>query len=167
MVNSPIQKVIDQITHTSSPKRPLPLDDDDEDSRPQKVARGESPFMATQIRKIPQPSALARPPAPAPLPPALMHLLSILPKASAYTDIRFDANAIHKLIKEKHLPPPTAVSITRPPPTPQTGAAPAWPPQYAQGPPPPMVPPPQGYPLQGTPTSQYGAGTFASLRVQA
>ncbi|KAK5953947.1 mRNA 3'-end-processing protein rna14 [Knufia fluminis] len=163
VVNSPIQKVIDHITNTNSPKRPLPLDDDDDDGRPQKIARGNSPFMGTQVRKIPQPSVPARPPAPAPLPPAILHLLSILPKSSAYTDIRFDAVAIQKLIREKHLPPPTSVSAARPPPTPQV-AAPTWPPQYSQGPPPPMVPPPQGYVPQGTPTSQYAAGMFASLR---
>jgi len=161
MINSPMQKVIDQITSTNSPKRPLPIDDDDEDGRPQKIARGESPSMATQIRKIPQASVSARPPAPSPLPPAILHLLSILPKASAYTDIKFDANAIHKLIKEKHLPAPTTVGAARPPPTPQTGAAPAWPPQFSQAPPPPMIPPPQGYMPQGTPTSQYGAGEFS------
>lgn len=154
---SPIQNVIDQITNISSPKRQLSLDEDDEDGRPQKIARGESPFKATtQIRKVPQAQAQPRPPPP--LPPAIAHLLSILPKASAYTDVRFDAAAIMKLIREKHLPAPTTVtSASRPPATPQPPAIAGWPPQYAQAPPP-MVPPPQGYVPPSGPPAHYGAG---------
>lgn len=154
---SPVQNTIDHITHISSPKRPLMLDDDDEDGRPQKIARGESPFKAaTQIRKVPQPQAAPRPPPP--LPPAIAHLLSILPKASAYTDVRFDAAAIMQLIREKHLPAPTSVTSTsRAPVTPQPPAIAGWPPQYAQALPP-MIPPPQGYAPPNGPPAPYGAG---------
>lgn len=159
----PIQAVIDQITYVNSPKRPLPLDDDDEDGRPQKIGRGPSPFSAVQIRKIPAPlPPVVR--APAPLPAAINHLLSIIPRAAVYNDVRFDPVAIHKLIKEKHLPAPASLGAARAPPTPQHTVPPAWPPQ-SQFPqhPPPMVPPPQGYPglLPGAPPPplpQYGAG---------
>lgn len=165
----PIQAVIDQITHVNSPKRPLPPDSDDEDGRPQKIARGQSPFASVQIRKVPAPpSAATR--APAPLPTAINHLLSILPRAAVYTDVRFDPVAIHKLIKEKHLPAPATIGAGRAAPlTPQQSAPPAWPPQpqFPQHPPP-MVPPPQGYPTlppggPPPPLPQYGAGKQDSV----
>ena len=157
---SPIQSVINQITSTNSPKRPLPLDDDEEeDARPLKIARGESPFRATVVRKVPQPAAVARAPAPvsapAQLPPAIVQLLSILPRASAYTDIKFDASKIQSLIREKHLPAPGSLTVARPPPTPQQPTPPAWPPQFPQQPPPPMIPAPQGYVPQPALAAQY------------
>lgn len=163
---SPTQRTIDQIISVNSPKRPLPRDDDDdeEDGRPQKIARGDSPFMATVVRKVPQPSVPVRV-APPPLPPAIVHLLSILPKASVYTDFRFDPVAIHKLIKEKHLPAPASIAASRPPPTPQQAAPPAWPPQFSQQPPP-MVPPPQGYVPQGAPPPQFAQGKTTLLYLQ-
>lgn len=154
--NSPIQNVIDQITSTNSPKRPLQLDDDDEDGRPQKIARGESPFRGTQIRKIPQPVTQTRPPPPT-LPPAIMHLLSILPKASAYTEPKLDPTVIHKLIKEKHLPAPATLAASRAPPTPQQSTTPSWPPQFPQQAPP-VIPSPQTYLPQGAPPAQFSAG---------
>lgn len=163
LTNSPIQKVIDQITTFNSPKRPFPMDDEDEEEgRPQKIARGESPFKTTQIRKLPQPQPQIR--LPAPLPPPIMHVLSILPKASLYTDTRFDPAAIHKLIRDVHLPPPGSVGAQRPPQPPQLAPTPGWPPQYSQQPSPPMVPPPQSYTPQGPPQAQYGAGKLCSAQ---
>ena len=139
----PMQTVIDHITNINSPKRPLPTDDDDDDHRPAKFAKGNSPFTSMPIQKIqPLPVPRALPPPPT-LPPALMHLLSILPKASAYTDVRFDANAIAKLIREKHLPAPGSVPTTRPPPVPQPATP--WPNPTVYQPPQPLVAPPQGY----------------------
>lgn len=154
---SPVQSVIDRITNVNSPKRPLSMDGDDEDGRPQKIARSDSPFRGTVIRKVPQPVAQNR--APAPLPPAIVHLLSILPKASSYTDIRLNAGVIQSLIKEKHLPAPASLTASRPPLTPQQATPPAWPPQFPQQPPP-MIPPPQGYIPQPTPPTQYAQGEF-------
>ncbi|KAK5089991.1 mRNA 3'-end-processing protein rna14 [Lithohypha guttulata] len=159
VVDSPMQTVVNHMTNINSPKRALPADDDDDDYRPQKIARGESPFKTTQIRKVPAPLPPVQNRAPPPLPGAIVHLLSILPRAATYTDVRFDPVAMHKLIKEKHLPAPGTIGATRPPLTPQQGTPPAWPPQFTQHPPL-MVPPPQGYMSPAAPPPQFGAGTL-------
>jgi len=157
LANSPIQRVIDQTTTFNSPKRPFPMDEEDEDDgRPQKMARAESPFKATQIRKAPQSQPQVR--LPAPLPPPIMHMLSVLPKASLYTDTKFDAVAIHKLIRDVHLPPPGSLGAQRPPQPLQPSPTTAWQPQYPQQPPTPIAAPPQSYTSQGPPQAQYGAG---------
>ncbi|KAL8726906.1 MAG: hypothetical protein Q9166_006395 [cf. Caloplaca sp. 2 TL-2023] len=81
----------------NSPKRPLPLEDSDTDAeRPRKVARGESPLKGAAGRRLEQQKrsnqpqgnsqyeqALPQPP-PASLPPAIMHVLGDLPRASHY-----------------------------------------------------------------------------------
>ncbi|KAI4088171.1 MAG: hypothetical protein LQ344_006263 [Seirophora lacunosa] len=82
---------------TNSPKRPLPLDDSDNDAeRPRKLARGESPLKGAAGRRLeqqkrtqqpqgpPQPEYNLPPPPPPSLPPAITHILGNLPKAAHY-----------------------------------------------------------------------------------
>ena len=164
VLNSPIQKVIDAIT-THSPKRPFP--DDFEDPGPRKLARGESPLkgaagrrmnqQAQHQRQANQPAALPSFPIPAPLPPQITYLLSILPKASSYVDVRFDPTTVVELIRDVHLPPPGAIGGQHhAPPQPPPGAG--WP-SYQQHQPPPL--PQQGYmPLPGVTQPQYGGGKW-------
>lgn len=160
-VNSPIQKVIDSIT-TNSPKRPLVLDDSDE-AQPRKILRAESPLKGAAGRRMNQqqqrPAAAL--PVPPPLPPQLAYLLSILPKASLYTDARFDAAKMVELIRECHLPPPMTVGGPRPPQAqqppqpsqPSMSATPGWPQQFPQHQPP-MIP--QGYITPSVSQPPYG-----------
>lgn len=183
-VNSPLQKVIDNIA-THSPKRPLQFDDLEE-SQPRKMMRAESPLKGAAGRRMnqqqqqqqSQQQQQARPampfPVPTPLPPQVAYLLSILPKASFYTDTRFDAAKIVELIRECHLPPPMAIGGTRPPQPPpptqlpqppqppqsQQAATQGWPPQYPP-PQPPMIP--QGYLPPGVTQPPYGAGKRVHL----
>jgi cleavage stimulation factor subunit 3 len=157
-VNSPIQKVIDSIA-THSPKRPFP--DDFEDVGPRKVARGESPLKGAagrrmnqqqQQRQINPPAGMPAFPVPPPLPSQITYLLSILPRASTYVDARLDATKMVELIRDIHLPPPSAVAGQHPPPTPVPGSG--WPP-YPQHPPAQM--PPQGFiPPPGAAQAPYG-----------
>lgn len=77
----------------SSPKRALPLDESDTDAeRPRKAARGESPLKGAAGRRLEQQKrnqqpqydpVLLQPPPPS-LPPAIMHVLSNLPRSSHY-----------------------------------------------------------------------------------
>ncbi|KAH0846903.1 mRNA 3'-end-processing protein rna14 [Fonsecaea pedrosoi] len=167
VVNSPIQKVIDAIT-THSPKRPFP--DDFEDVGPRKLARGESPLKGAagrrmnqqqqqqqQQRQINPPVGMPQFQAPPPLPPAVVYLLSILPRASTYVDTRFDAVKIMELIRDVRLPPPGAVPAQHsqtPAPAPQPGW-PAYPPH------PPVPIPPQGFgPPTGVTQGPYGGAPF-------
>ncbi|KAJ9611979.1 mRNA 3'-end-processing protein rna14 [Cladophialophora chaetospira] len=163
MVNSPIQKVIDAIT-TNSPKRPFP-DDFEDGGGPRKLARGESPLKGAAGRRMnqqqqqqrqvnPPPALPSFPPAPPSLPPAVGYILSILPKASAYVETRFDAIKMMEMIRDIKLPAPSALpNLAHQPPPPQP--QPGWPPY----PPPPM--PPQGFPPPPNVTQgQYGAGKY-------
>ncbi|KAK4934511.1 mRNA 3'-end-processing protein rna14 [Elasticomyces elasticus] len=162
MVNSPIQKVIDSIT-TNSPKRPFP--DDFEDGGPRKLARGESPLKGAAGRRMnqqqqqrlpPPPAGMPNFPVPPPFPPQITYLLSILPKASTYVDARLDAAKMVELIRDVHLPPPTAIAQHAPPPAPVSGSG--WSP-YGQQPPASM--PPQGFvPPPGVTQAQYGGAPF-------
>ena len=161
-VNSPIQKVIDAIT-TNSPKRPFP-DDFEDGGGPRKLARGESPLKGAagrrmnqqqQQRQVNLPAALPSfPLVPPPLPAAVAYVLSILPKASSYVETRFDPVKMMELIRDVHLPAPSALPAQAPQQPPQPPAG--WP-QYPPHPPPPM--PPQGFPPPPNVTQvQYGAG---------
>lgn len=164
VINSPIQKVIDAIT-TNSPKRPFP--DDFEDPGPRKMARGESPLKGAAGRRMNQQQQQRQanasaglpsfPPAPPPLPAAVAYVLSILPKASTYVDTRFDAVKMMELIRDVHLPAPSAISSqAHQPPAPPPQPQPGWP-QFPPHPPPPM--PPQGFaPPTSVAQAQYGAG---------
>lgn len=169
VVNSPIQKVIDTIT-THSPKRPFP--DDFEDLGPRKLVRGESPLKGAAGRRMNQqqqqrqanpPVGMPAFPIPAPLPPQIAYLLSILPRASSYNDPRFDAAKVVELIRDVHLPPPGAVAGQHhQAPTPAPGSS--WP-GYASQQPGPM--PPQGFiPPPGVTQGQYPGGKY-SLALRA
>jgi cleavage stimulation factor subunit 3 len=161
VVNSPIQNVIDAIT-TSSPKRPFP--DDFDDGGPRKMARGDSPLKGAAGRRMNQqqqqqrstnpPASISSFPIPPPLPPQIAYLLSILPKASSYLDVRFDATTVMELIRDVHLPPPGSVAASHhQPQQPPPGGG--WPPYQHQAPP----MPPQGFMAPpGVTQAQYGGG---------
>lgn len=184
--NSPIQKTIDSIA-TSSPKRPFP-DDFDDVGGPRKMARGESPLKGAAGRRMNQqqqqhqhqhqqqyqrqannngqaglpPSFPVPPP---PLPPQIVYLLSMLPKASTYVDARLDAAKMVELIRDVHLPPPAAVAGAQqfqpPAPAPVSAAAPpGWSPYQLQPQQQSVPMPPQGYniPPPGVSQGQYGNG---------
>jgi cleavage stimulation factor subunit 3 len=161
---SPAQRVMEPIA-VNSPKRPLPDDFDDFSSR--KLARGESPLKGAAGRRMNQQrqangqSSISAP-LPPPLPPQIHYLLTILPKASYYTDTRFDAAKIMNILRDVHLPPPGALPAhlgqQQPPP-------PVWPHQaqppahYAHTPQPPIPPPSQGYMQPPAPSmGMYGGG---------
>lgn len=100
-----------------SPKRPFPLDDFEDDNRPRKFARAESPLKGIPARR---PDQLKRPPqanggaysggqyrpqpSAAPLPRDVVHLLSIIPPASAYNAGRFSAEKLVDLIRRIDIP---------------------------------------------------------------
>ena len=105
------------VAPTDSPKRPFPLDDFEED-RPRKFARAESPFKGILPGRRPEqlkrPMAQAnggqyRPqPSAAPLPRDVVHLLSIIPPASAYNAGRFSAEKLVDLIRRIDIPTSTS-----------------------------------------------------------
>lgn len=96
-----------------SPKRPLE-DFDEDGSRPRKFARAESPLKTTQKRQLdqqkrPQPAGVQASQfrsqgSPAPLPRDIVHLLSIIPPASAYTAGRFSPEKLVDLIRRIDMP---------------------------------------------------------------
>ncbi|KAL9106940.1 MAG: hypothetical protein Q9227_008063, partial [Pyrenula ochraceoflavens] len=99
---------------TNSPKRPLPDDLDDEmRNGPRKFARGESPLKGaagrrldaqTRNRNVNSGQGGLQPLPPPPLPSHISFLLSIIPNASKYADVRFDAAEMVKLLKDVRLP---------------------------------------------------------------
>lgn len=165
-INSPIQKVIDTFA-TNSPKRPFP--DDFDDVGPRKMARGESPLKGAAGRRMNQqqqqqqqrpvnpPAGMPPFPVPPPLPPQITYLLSIIPKASTYVDVRLDAAKMVELIRDIHLPPPGTVAgqhHSAPAQAPPAG----WP-QYPTQQPASM--PSQGFvPAPGVTQAQYGGGKW-------
>ena len=165
----------------NSPKRPLPLDDsDNEMDRPRKFVRGESPLkgaaaqrMVQQPSQQPPPPQLSRPPIPQPyLPPPLPRdvtlLLSIIPKPETYHATKFEPKELVRLLRETNIPnhisqlpqQPAARAMPLPgPPPPQAQHLP--PPimqsPYAQhGPPPPMQQRPAMPPMPQMPPMGYG-----------
>ena len=119
---------------TSSPKRPFPADDF-EDNQPRKLARGESPLKGAAGRRMDQQkrqnlngypaSSLSQvhAPPPPPLPGQINFLLSIIPKASTYVDARFDPVKMVELIRDVRLPQPGSLRQ-------QEQQPPHWPPQF-------------------------------------
>ncbi|KAL9128364.1 MAG: hypothetical protein Q9217_002943 [Psora testacea] len=179
--------LIDQalpLQSVSSPKRPLPLDDSDNDAdRPRKIVRGESPLkgapsqrMVQQNSQQPPPPQFSRPPMPQPyLPPPLPRdvtfLLSIIPKAETYHATRFEPKELVRLIRETNIP--THISQLPPQPAGRGMSLPGPPPQQAQhmplphvqgpstpyaqhGPPPPMQQRPGMPPMPQMPPMGYG-----------
>ncbi|KAL9596178.1 MAG: hypothetical protein Q9219_005964 [cf. Caloplaca sp. 3 TL-2023] len=145
----------------NSPKRGLPLDDSDNDAeRPRKLARGESPLKGAAGRRLEQQKrsqqtqstpqldhVLSQPPPPT-LPPAIMHILGHLPKASQYPlHPRFIPEKVVEHIRNMSLHSarrvqPVGSSQQRPPPS--------MPPRPTQPIPPPM-PQPVQQPLPSVP----------------
>jgi cleavage stimulation factor subunit 3 len=105
---------------TNSPKRPLPVDDYDDDyNRPRKHIRAESPLKGAAGRRLDQqkrtqqvnggggPSGHFKPqaaPIPPPLPRDVMFLLSIIPNASAYDAMVFSPEKVVDLLRRVDIP---------------------------------------------------------------
>jgi cleavage stimulation factor subunit 3 len=119
---------------TNSPKRPYPLDDfdDDDANRPRKFVRAESPLKSVASRRLEQQRRTQhvngggptggqyRPqPAAAPLPRDVVHLLSIIPPASAYNAGRFSPDKLVDLLRRMDIP--SSISQLRPPLQPMQG----------------------------------------------
>lgn len=124
---------------STSPKRPLPLDDSDTDGgRPSKLARNESPLAgAAGRRRLDQqkrhqpPQDLSRyegqfmahAPPPPDLPRDVLILLSMIPNADTYDAPKFKVDEMVRLIRETNLPssasqlrmPQTAMGLTNMP----------------------------------------------------
>lgn len=140
--NSPPTMMTDTMA-TNSPKRPLPIDDF-EDNQPRKFARGESPLKGAAGRRMNQqqrtsgtngnfqstPLSQVQLPPPPPLPGHLAFLLSIIPKASTYEFRRFDATKMVELLRNVQIPS-SAPARQGPPPS-QGQPWPPYPPQAPQ-----------------------------------
>lgn len=106
----------------SSPKRPYPTDDGYDDSdRPRKFVRAESPLKNVQGRRLDQQKrvpqlngqmgggASYKPQGSAtPLPRDVVHLLSIIPSASAYNISRLSPEKMVDLLRRTEIPATTA-----------------------------------------------------------
>lgn len=137
--DSPPARMTDTMA-TNSPKRPLPIDDFD-DNQPRKFARGESPLKGAAGRRMnqqqrtlgtngnfqPTPLSHVQLPPPPPLPGHLAFLLSIIPKASTYEFRRFDASKMVELLRNVQVP--SAAPVRQGAPPPQGQQWPAYPPQ--------------------------------------
>ncbi|EFW20312.1 mRNA 3'-end-processing protein rna14 [Coccidioides posadasii str. Silveira] len=116
-----------------SPKRAFPVDDLDDDFRPRKFMRAESPLKGAAGRRLDQKRGhqangsgannvgQARAPAQAqPLPRDIVYLLSIIPPASTYDSVRFIPENMVNLLRQVDIP--SSVSQLRPPIHNPTGA---------------------------------------------
>ncbi|OKL60399.1 mRNA 3'-end-processing protein rna14 [Talaromyces atroroseus] len=122
-------RYLDVPSSMDSPKRSFPSDDFEDDSnRPRKFARAESPLLKglsarrPEALKRPNTATMATPstsspsltqanagqyrpqPSAAPLPRDVVHLLSIIPPASAYNAGRFSAEKLVDLIRRIDIP---------------------------------------------------------------
>ncbi|KAJ5287991.1 RNA-processing protein HAT helix [Penicillium angulare] len=108
-----------QDTSLSSPKRPYPVDDDYDSDRPRKFVRAESPLKAVQGRRPDQQkrvqqlngqmtSSYKPQGSPAPLPRDVVHLLSIMPSASAYNIARLSPEKMVDLLRRTDIPGSTS-----------------------------------------------------------
>ncbi|KAJ5634202.1 RNA-processing protein HAT helix [Penicillium herquei] len=111
----PQEPRVDIPAPSGSPKRPYPSDGDYESDRPRKFVRAESPMKAAQNRRLDQQkrpqqlngqmtSAYKPQGSPAPLPRDVVHLLSIIPHASAYNIARLNPEKMIDLIRRIDLP---------------------------------------------------------------
>ena len=111
------------LANTNSPKRPLPLDDSDNDGpRPRKLTRGASPLKGAAGRRLDQhkrnqqplqvPQFESHPPPSVPQLPALprdvLFLLSVIPKSETYHATKFKPEELVRLLRETHIPSSTA-----------------------------------------------------------
>ncbi|KAK2754062.1 Cleavage stimulation factor subunit 3 [Arachnomyces sp. PD_36] len=124
--NSPSPRYLDAAA--SSPKRPLPADDFDDDyNRPRKHIRAESPLKGAAGRRLDQqkrtqqvngggpsgPSGHFKPqapPVPPPLPRDVMFLLSIIPNVKYYDAPTFSAEKVVNLLRRVDIPSGTGQS---------------------------------------------------------
>ena len=113
----PTPPAIKVTSSMDSPKRPPPLDEQEaEAARPRKLARGESPLAGAAGRRLKQSrqpfdgtplaglGAMVPALPPSPLPRDLSFLLSIIPSARAYHAMRFKADEIVRILRERPLP---------------------------------------------------------------
>ena len=156
------------LPNTNSPKRPLPLDDSDNDGgRPRKLIRGASPLKGAAGRRLdqhkrnqPAPQGApfdSYPPPPASqsasLPRDILFLLSVIPKAETYHATKFKPEELVRLLRETHIPSSIA-QLGQP-------SSPVGTQSTPQIPPPPAVPtnnaiPPR--PMPQMPVMSYPAG---------
>lgn len=108
---------VQQTQNGNPPKRPLPVEDGDNDlGRPKKTLRGESPLKGAAGRRLDQQKRSQMPveppsftPHPHPLPPPplprdIVFLLSIIPKAETYQATKFKPAELVRLIRETNVP---------------------------------------------------------------
>ncbi|CAG8942219.1 unnamed protein product [Penicillium salamii] len=98
----------------NSPKRAYPTDDYDDDSRPRKFARAESPMKGGQPRRLDQPKRVQQlngqntsykpQGSPAPLPREVVTLLSIIPPAHSYNISRLSPEKMIELLHHVNIP---------------------------------------------------------------
>ncbi|KAJ5361018.1 hypothetical protein N7541_001862 [Penicillium brevicompactum] len=109
---SPAQNYADM--SLNSPKRPYPTDDYDDESRPRKFARAESPMKGGQARRPDQPKRVQQlngqntsykpQGSPAPLPREVVTLLSIIPPAHSYNISRLSPEKMIELLHHVNIP---------------------------------------------------------------
>jgi cleavage stimulation factor subunit 3 len=112
MQGSPAQRYMD--VSLNSPKRAYPSDEFDDDNRPRKFARAESPMKAGQPRRPDQPKRVQQlngqntsykpQGSPTPLPREVVTLLSIIPPAHAYNISRLSPEKMIDLLRRTDIP---------------------------------------------------------------
>ena len=150
----------------ASPKRPLLLDDSDNDTeRPRKFVRGESPLKGAAGRRLeqqkrnqphgtPQLDNILPQSAPIPLPPAITRILSDLPKASQYPlSPRFVPERIVERVRIMNLQAAQRVPAMNSSQQKPSSTMPARPPQQI---PPPLQQPMPQHPPSVPPVSAMG-----------
>lgn len=116
MQGSPAPRYMD--VSLNSPKRPYPTEEFDDDNRPRKFARAESPMKSGQIRFLDQPKRVQQlngqntsykpQGSPTPLPREVVTLLSIIPPAHAYNISRLSPEKMIDLLRHVDIPATTA-----------------------------------------------------------
>jgi cleavage stimulation factor subunit 3 len=116
MQGSPAPRYMD--ASLNSPKRPYPSDEFDDDNRPRKFARAESPMKGGQARRLDQPKRVQQlngqttsykpQGSPTPLPREVVTLLSIIPPAHAYNISRLSPEKMIDLLRHVDIPATTA-----------------------------------------------------------
>lgn len=91
----------------NSPKRPLPVDDDDF-GRPLKIARGESPLKGAAGRRLDQQrrhgGGASTGPQPAPIPRNITFMLGLIPGSNAYLPVRYRPVEALRLLQTVRVP---------------------------------------------------------------
>jgi hypothetical protein len=122
---SPRPQYLQLTNTTNSPKRPFPIEDMDDLSRPRKLARGESPLKGAAGRRLDQQKRLHGTPnwqsnaPPFVVPRDITFLLSIIPRADLYQSTKFDAEALVRVLSQTHVPDHSSWKASREQPQPQ------------------------------------------------